>query len=129
MVLSCAVIFLFQNNLVQLRDKLTTQLDLIKQAQIKQTQKGSGIPQPSIKPTDIPKVDNPTSTQDSTATSGQFKDTTCNTTNALALSLAPSMAMTLGSGTIPPTIVTPPSNEQKMLLVQPPPSFTRQVSV
>ena len=62
------------------------------------------------------------------ATSGQPKDTEFNTTKALSLSLAPSVAMTLGSGAIPPTIVTPPSNDQKSLLSQPP-TFARQVCV
>ena len=120
----------FQNNLVQLRDKLTTQLDLIKQTQAKSTQNHTGIPQNSIKPLDQPKSNNANKyTQEFKATSGQPKDTEFNTTKALSLSLAPSVAMTLGSGAIPPTIVTPPTNDPKSLLSQPPPTFARQVSV
>ena len=120
----------FQNNLVQLRDKLTTQLDLIKQTQAKSTQNHTGIPQNSIKPLDQPKSNNANKyTQELKATSGQPKDTEFNTTKALSLSLAPSVAMTLGSGAIPPTIVTPPTNDPKSLLSQPPPTFARQVSV
>ena len=120
----------FQNNLVQLRDKLTTQLDLIKQTQAKSTQNHTGIPQNSIKPLDQPKSNNANKyTQEFKATSEQPKDTEFNTTKALSLSLAPSVAMTLGSGAIPPTIVTPPTNDPKSLLSQPPPTFARQVSV
>ena len=87
------------------------------------------MPQNSIKLQDQTKSNNANKyTQELKATSGQPKDTEFNTTKALSLSLAPSVAMTLGSGAIPPTIVTPPSNDQKSLLSQPPPAFARQVS-
>ena len=118
--------FFFQNNLVQLKEKLTTQLDMIKQAQLKQTQSLPGIPQNSNKSTD-PSKGVTSTTQDSRIATGPSKDTECNTAKALSLSLAPSVAMTLGSGNIPPTVLTPPSNEQKGLLSQPQVPFARQV--
>lgn len=112
--------------MVQLRDKLTTQLDLIKQAQLKQSQQSPGMSLPTSIPTISTHVGN-TNAQDASITTEAFKDKDCTTTKALALSLAPSVAMSLGSGSIPPTIITPPTNEQPTSLIQHPGSFTRQV--
>jgi len=60
--------------------------------------------------------------------SAPSKDAESSTAKALSLSLAPSVAMTLGSGTIPQNVLTPPSNEQKVLLSQPQVPFARQIS-
>merc|ERR1711981_1207614 len=96
-----------KDNLVQLRDKLTTQLDLIKQAQLKQSQQSSGITVTTSKATISTNAGN-TIPQDACPTPEAIKDK-CTTTKALALSLAPSVAMTLGAGSIPPTVITPPT--------------------
>ena len=101
---------------------------MIKQAQIKQTQSRSGISQPSNLSNEASKgVVAPTITHDPRMVSAPSKDTDNSTAKALSLSLAPSVAMTLGSGTIPPNVLTPPSNEQKGLLSQPQVPFARQV--
>ena len=116
--------------MVQLKEKLTTQLDMIKQAQIKQTQSRSGISQPSNIPNDPSKGGfAPKTTQDPRMVSAPSKDAESSTAKALSLSLAPSVAMTLGSGTIPPNVLTPPSSEQKVLLSQPQVPFARQVCI
>ena len=103
---------------------------MIKQAQIKQTQSRSGISQPSNIPNEPSKGGfAPKTTQDPRMVSAPSKDAESSTAKALSLSLAPSVAMTLGSGTIPPNVLTPPSNEQKALLSQPQVPFARQVCI
>ena len=103
---------------------------MIKQAQIKQTQSRSGISQPSNIPNEPSKGGfAPKTTQDPRMVSAPSKDAESSTAKALSLSLAPSVAMTLGSGTIPPNVLTPPSNEQKVLLSQPQVPFARQVCI
>ena len=107
--------------MVQLRDKLTTQLDLIKHAQLKQSQQSSGISLPTSK---VPNLN--TKPQDASPAPDANREK-CTTTKALALSLAPSVAMSLGAGSIPPTVITPPTNELTTSLNPPSVSFTRQV--
>ena len=111
--------------MVQLRDKLTTQLDLIKHAQLKQSQQSSGISLPTSKVTISTNIGN-TKPQDASPAPDANREK-CTTTKALALSLAPSVAMSLGAGSIPPTVITPPTNELTTSLNPPPVSFTRQV--
>ena len=110
--------------MVQLKDKLTTQLDMIKQAQLKQNQQSSGKALPNSK---SPICTNSaiTKPQHVTTTHDALEDNSCTTTKALALSLGPSVAF--GSISIPPKIITPPTIEQASSLSQPPVSFTRQV--
>ena len=113
-----------------MKEQLTTQLDMIKQAQIKQTQSRSGISQPSNISNDPSKGGAaPKTTQDPRMASSPSKNAESSTAKALSLSLAPSVAMTLGSGTVPPNVLTPPSNEQKILLSQPQVPFARQVCI
>ena len=116
-----------QNELVQLRDKLTTQLDLIKQAKLKQSQRGVGLSPSPSKPNVASTVKNITS-QESFPDPAKLKEKDRSTSKALSLSLGPSMAMSLASGSIPPTIITPPTIEQPTSIIpQPPVSFSRQV--
>lgn len=116
-----------KKDLVQLRDKLTTQLDLIKQAQLKQSQRGAGIsPLPSTPnvSTNVGKVN----FQEASPDSLTLEEKNRSTSKALSLSLAPSVQISLGSGSIAPTIITSPGNEQPTSLIQHPGSFLRQIS-
>merc|ERR1712018_899167 len=98
-----------------------------KQAQLKQSQQSPGISLPTSIPTISTNVGN-TNPQGTSITTEAYRDQDCTTTKALALSLAPSVAMSLGSSTVPPTIVTPPTNEQPTSLIHHPGSSTRQIS-
>ena len=113
--------------MVQLRDKLTTQLDLIKQAQLKQNQQAPVMLLTTTKTTgSTSSRDEKTQEPVSASAMGREKD--FSTSKALALSLTPSsVAMSLGPGSIPPTIITPPSNDQASSLNPPPTNFSRQV--
>ena len=115
--------------MAQLKERLSTQLDLIKHAQLiknQQQQPGSMLLTTST-PTDDSITDRNEKAQTSVSNSEMFREKDFSKANALALSLAPSMAMPLGPGTIPPEIIAPPSSEPASSLKPPQNTFLRQV--
>ena len=101
-------------------------MDLIKQAQLKQNQQAPGMLLTTSKTTGS-SSNREEKTQESVSASTIGREKDFSTSKALALSLTPSVAMSLGPGSMPPTIITPPSGDQASSLNPPPTNFSRQV--